>query len=128
MLDGDHAWAWATHRWPSWCDRIFFRNLDGFKVNPQKYTCLPLFGTSDHRPVALAVTVPLKALSRAEEPDRAPFSIDPEWKSRRAMARKKELAVGILAYLTLTREGNGLLAASVIGAIGGWLIIRSLLV
>ncbi|KAK5279123.1 hypothetical protein LTR40_008238, partial [Exophiala xenobiotica] len=126
-LDGDHDWDWANHRWPSWCDRIFFRNLDGFKVNPQKYTCLPLFGTSDHRPVALAVTVPLKAL-RAEEPDRAPFSIDPEWKSRRAMARKKELAVGILAYLTLTREGNGLLAASVIGAIGGWLIIRSLLV
>ncbi|KAL6240435.1 hypothetical protein RBB50_012636 [Rhinocladiella similis] len=130
-LDGEGDWAWASHRWPSWCDRIFFKNRnddDDVKVTPQKYTCLPLFATSDHRPVALAATVPLKAVLEAGAADRAPFQIDTSWKSRRAMARRKELAVGMLAYLTLTREGNGLLAASVIGAIGGWLIIRSLLV
>ncbi|KAK6379970.1 hypothetical protein LTS17_006044 [Exophiala oligosperma] len=127
-LDGEGDWAWAPHRWPSWCDRIFFKNGNEVKATPRKYTCLPLFATSDHRPVALAVTVPLKALSDVGQVDRAPFGIDTSWKTRRTMARRKELAVGVLAYLTLTREGNGLLAASVIGAIGGWLILRSLLV
>ncbi|KIW12469.1 hypothetical protein PV08_09746 [Exophiala spinifera] len=128
ILDGEGDWAWATHRWPSWCDRILFKNGHGVQATPQKYTCLPLFATSDHRPVALSATVPFKAASDAGQADRAPFEIDTSWKIRRTMARRKELAVGILAYLTLTREGNGLLAASVIGAIGGWLIIRSMLV
>ncbi|KAJ9612073.1 hypothetical protein H2200_003668 [Cladophialophora chaetospira] len=130
-------WSWARHRWPSWCDRIFWKdhgsNSD-VKVSPQKYTCLPLFVTSDHRPVALAATVPLRALSDAAQrgeggrkPAASPFSIDPEWRSRRAQARTKELVVGLMAYLTLTWEGNGLLLATVIGLGGGWLIIRSLL-
>ncbi|KIW71384.1 hypothetical protein PV04_03560 [Phialophora macrospora] len=131
-------WSWARHRWPSWCDRIFFWNDHGsssdVKVTPQKYTCLPLFATSDHRPVVLAATVPSKALSNAGQrgeggrgPTVAPFDLDPEWRSRRAQARKKELAVGLMAYLALTWEGNGLLLATTIGAVGGWLIIRSLL-
>ncbi len=132
------SWSWARHRWPSWCDRIFFWNDRGsssdVNVSPQKYTCLPLFATSDHRPVALVATVPLKALPGAGErgegrsrPAPAPFGIDPEWRTRRAQARKKELVVGLLAYLTLTWEGNGALFATTIGVVGGWLIIRSLL-
>jgi hypothetical protein len=131
-------WSWARHRWPSWCDRIFFWNDHGsssdVKVTPQKYTCLPLFATSDHRPVVLAATVPSKALSNAGQrgeggrgPTAAPFDLDPHWRSRRAQARRKELAVGLMAYLALTWEGNGLLLATAIGAVGGWLIIRSLL-
>ncbi|OCT54922.1 hypothetical protein CLCR_02947 [Cladophialophora carrionii] len=136
--DDRQHWSWARHRWPSWCDRIFFWNDRGssgdVKVTPQKYTCLPLFASSDHRPVVLAATVPLKALANAEEggeggrgPTAAPFDIDPDWRSKRAQARRKELAVGLMAYLALTWEGNGLLLATTIGAIGGWLIIRSLL-
>ena len=131
------TWSWARHRWPSWCDRIFFwkdRGSNGdVEVTPQKYICLPLFATSDHRPVALAATVPLKALSNAgqrgdgSKGSAAPFSIDPEWRSKRAQARKKELVVGLGAYLALTWEGRGLMIATVIGVVGGWLIIRSLL-
>ncbi|EXJ80578.1 hypothetical protein A1O1_08724 [Capronia coronata CBS 617.96] len=127
-LDGEQPWPWARHRWPSWCDRIFFWQPNGdVQVRPLKYTSLPLFASSDHRPVALAATVPLKAVSDTKQDQNAPFTIDPEWKGRRAMARRKELVVGLLAYLALTREGNGLLAATTIGAVGGWLILRSLL-
>ncbi|EXJ71953.1 uncharacterized protein A1O5_04455 [Cladophialophora psammophila CBS 110553] len=130
-------WSWARHRWPSWCDRIFFSNTSqrgDVKVTPLRYTCLPLFATSDHRPVALAASVPLKATgSNAGQaqgeggPTTVPFGIDPEWRSRRVQARRKELAVGIMAYLALTWEGNGLLLATTIGVVGGWLIIRALL-
>ncbi|EXJ79825.1 hypothetical protein A1O3_08110 [Capronia epimyces CBS 606.96] len=127
-LDREQHWTWARHRWPSWCDRIFFWKPDGdVKVNPLRYTCLPLFATSDHRPVALAATAPLKAVTDAIKDQNAPYPIDPEWRSRRATARKKELVVGLLAYLSLTREGNGLLVAITIGTLGGWLVIRSLL-
>lgn len=126
-LDGDHEWQWAPHRWPSWCDRIFFWNQGDVDVHPQKYTCLPLFATSDHRPVALAASVPLRPVSASQQSEKAPFQIDPDWRSRRAQARRKELAVGLMAYLTMTREGNGLLIATVMGAVGGWLIIRSMI-
>ncbi|KAI1626728.1 Endonuclease/exonuclease/phosphatase [Exophiala viscosa] len=124
---GDQEWQWAPHRWPSWCDRIFFWDQGDVEVKPQKYTCLPLFATSDHRPVVLAASVPLKPVAASEQADRAPFQIDSTWKSRRAQARRKELVVGLGAYLALTREGNALLIATVIGAVGGWLIIRSML-
>ncbi|KAL2426621.1 hypothetical protein ABEF95_010802 [Exophiala dermatitidis] len=179
--EGLSAWPWARHRWPSWCDRIFFwqppttptneetttgRNGRGAvltKVSVSKYTCLPIFATSDHRPVALAakvplqpvrVPLPLRAMTEQEDDNssnvdglgrgqglydhkasaaaaaaaaKAPFPIDPDWKNRRAAARNKELLVGLLAYLALTREGNGLLGATVVGALGGWLVLRSLL-
>ncbi|KAH0846733.1 hypothetical protein AYO21_07898 [Fonsecaea monophora] len=131
--DREH-WSWARHRWPSWCDRIFFSTPQqgDVKVTPQRYACLPLFATSDHRPVALAASVSLKAVSNAgrvegERGPTAPFGIDPRWRTKRIQARRKELAVGIMAYLALTREGNGLLVATTIGLVGGWLIIRSLL-
>lgn len=126
-LDGEEEWHWARHRWPSWCDRVFFLCNDDVTVDPQKYTCLPLFATSDHRPVALAATVPLRPLTNASHIQEPPFTIDKEWRSRRALARRKELVVGIGAYLTLTREGNGLALATILGAVGGWLIIRSFL-
>jgi len=127
VLDGDQDWQWARHRWPSWCDRIFFWRRGDADVTPHKYTCLPLFATSDHRPVVLAASVPLKPISNVTGEHEAPFSIDPEWRSRRALARKKELVVGLMAYLALTKEGNWLLATTLVGVVGGWLIIRSLL-
>jgi hypothetical protein len=140
---GDDAreWKWAQHRWPSWCDRILYldlpswvpRNSTSSKIEVHSYKALPLFPTSDHRPVALYLSIPLSAIPLPEGGTndirmQPPFSIDPHWKARRDFARKKEIVVGILAYLSLTWEGNGLLLATVIGGIGGWLIISSMLV
>ena len=131
---------WASHRWPSWCDRILYLDLPEWtegrspqpSVRVHGYDALPLFPTSDHRPVAMSLSIPWMAIPAAP-PDTndvrssPPFAIDPEWHTKRSIARKKELVVGLLAYLGLTWEGNGLLAATVIGALGGYLIIKSLL-
>lgn len=140
------TWKWATRRWPSWCDRILYlesppwmtaATKKGGKsaIQVQGYDALPLFPTSDHRAVALAVTVPLRAIpsppSQIEGIDDArlhpPFPIDPSWRARRGNARVKELVVGGLAYLALTWEGNGILLATVAGIFGGWIVLRSLL-
>jgi hypothetical protein len=140
---GDDAqeWKWALHRWPSWCDRILYLDLPSWMrrnsaptttIEVHSYKALPLFSTSDHRPVALSLSIPLLAIPPADGATddirmQPPFSLDPHWKARRDVARKKEIVVGILAYLSLTWEGNGLLVATIIGGIGGWFIISSML-
>jgi hypothetical protein len=57
----------------------------------------------------------------------APFPIDRDWKRKRAEARRKELVVGGLAYLGLTWEGRRILVGMVIGGLGAWFVLRSLL-
>ncbi len=138
--DDARGWKWATHRWPSWCDRILYldlpkamlQNNPSSTIKVHKYKALPLFPTSDHRPVALSLSIPMAALPSADESvdnirQHPPFELDPQWKAKRDLARKEEIIVGLAAYLSLTWEGNGLLIATVIGGIGGWLIIYSLL-
>ncbi|KAJ5272574.1 hypothetical protein N7478_007699 [Penicillium angulare] len=139
----DTEWKWSTHRWPSWCDRILYLDhpsgsgtKEDLHVKPHAYNALPLFPHSDHRPVALAVSVPLrvKASDNPSQTDHmvpeaqqaAPFAIDPSWRSRRNAARRKEIVVGFLAYLSLTWEGNGLLLASSLGLVSAWIALQSL--
>jgi hypothetical protein len=139
---GDDApeFKWAQHRWPSWCDRILYLDLPPWmpqnsasrKIEVHSYKALPLFPTSDHRPVALSLSLPRSAIRPPNDATddirlQPPFAIDPHWKARRDFARKKEIVVGILAYLSLTWEGNGLLVATIIGGISGWLIISAML-
>ncbi|KAL2013706.1 hypothetical protein VTN00DRAFT_1231 [Thermoascus crustaceus] len=136
--DGEpKEWKWASSRWPSWCDRILYLDVPSWikgigHVEPHVYDALPLFPTSDHRAVALSVSVPLKAIPEpgvGQTEDvrlSAPFALDTDWECKRAAARTKEIIVGCIAYLGLTWEGNALLLAS-IGAVGGWLVLRSIL-
>lgn len=136
---GDDQWQWARHRWPSWCDRILYLELPSRlraqdKIQTHKYTALPLMSTSDHRPVALSLSIPLRAIpipnSEADADDvrlNPPFSIDTQWKQKRAVARRNELVVGAGAFLSLTWEGRIALLATIIGAVGGWWVIASLL-
>ena len=102
------------------------------QITVDKYDALPQLNTSDHRPVLLSLLVPLGAIPEPSNDQddirlRPPFEIERDWKSRRAMARKKEIAVGVAAYLGWTWEGNGFLLATVAGAMAGWLVIRSYL-
>ncbi|KAJ5104808.1 hypothetical protein NUU61_002155 [Penicillium alfredii] len=142
-------WKWSSHRWPSWCDRILYLDTPSStadssrgRVTPHVYNALPLLPLSDHRAVALAVSVSLKprgdgGTGEGESGDThhmstkaqavAPFSIDPHWRQRRDVARRKEVVVGLVAYLGMTWEGNGLLLASTIGVVGAWFVLRSLL-
>ncbi|KAI4258779.1 MAG: hypothetical protein LQ352_001088 [Teloschistes flavicans] len=136
------TWEWAKHRWPSWCDRILWLDLPVWTetrspnagIAVEKYDALPLNPTSDHRPVVLGLRVPLKAIPTPRDGEgeddlrmSPPFAIDPEWRERRMAARRKEVMVGLFAYMFLTWEGLAILLALVVGAIGGWAIVRSML-
>jgi endonuclease/exonuclease/phosphatase family metal-dependent hydrolase len=123
LEDGDEEWQWASHRWPSWCDRIFFSPTN---MKPHAYEALPLFGTSDHRPVALSISIPLKVVDDREG-QQVSYKLDPEWKSKREAARRKELVVGAVTYLTWTREGEGLLLATIVAVCGIGFVLHSVL-
>ncbi|KAK4544742.1 hypothetical protein LTR36_003991 [Oleoguttula mirabilis] len=120
--DNEEVWLWAQHRTPSWCDRILF--LNDARPTVHSYTALPIQPTSDHRPVALSCTVSRKP---ADVSIQSPFKIRSDWRARRAAARRYEMLVGIAAYLALTWEGEALLAGTIAGIIGGYLVLRALL-
>lgn len=124
-------WLWAKHRVPSWCDRILYLNppFPGTQPRIHTYTSLALQPTSDHQPVALSLSVPLKALpkTQAEPWVSSPFTVRPDYASYRAAARRREILVGLGAYLGLTWEGRALLIGTLIAVIGAWAAIHSLL-
>lgn len=127
ILDEDvSAWNWAEHRWPSWCDRILFSSTDKLKVSPGKYSALPIFRTSDHRPVALSIAVPFEPIHNSGFEKQAPVQIDPQARSRRASARQKELVVGLAAYLGLTWEGRSLVAGTLVFILGAIALYKSM--
>jgi hypothetical protein len=126
---GDESWKWSKHRYPSWCDRILFLpSHPSSKLDPQIYTALPVQSTSDHRPVALSVRVEEKPLAEDADDVRArpPFSINPQWKARRDAARRWEVIVGVLSYLSLTGAGRTILV-TIVGALLGSLWLTGLL-
>ncbi|RDW74294.1 uncharacterized protein DSM5745_06956 [Aspergillus mulundensis] len=133
--DKPAEWKWTSHRWPSWCDRVLFLNTPpglagASQVQVLAYDALPVSPTSDHRPVALTVSIPVlerRAAGESASAQLAPFPIDPDWARKREAALMKEYAVGCLAYVGLTREGNALLLASAVGVIGAWLVVRAML-
>ncbi|CBY02078.1 hypothetical protein IAQ61_006663 [Plenodomus lingam] len=124
----DEDWQWSKHRYPSWCDRILYLpSHSSSGLEPQIYTALPVQPTSDHRPVALSLRVDDKPLAAYESdaPWQPPFPINPQWKDRRDAARRWEIIVGVLSYLTLTGKGNAILV-TLLGALAGslWLAGR----
>ncbi|EEP79428.1 predicted protein [Uncinocarpus reesii 1704] len=130
-VDPNGGWKWAKTRWPSWCDRILYldhpskTNESGI-VKIHRYDILPLCSTSDHRPVVLSASVPLQALPESSD-YRPPFEVDPHWEDKRAVARRKELVVGAVAYLGLTWEGNGIVVATVFGLAAAYYGLHALL-
>lgn len=116
--------AWAKHRVPSWCDRILYLAFSPPKID--SYTALAVQPTSDHRPVAMSVSIPLKRPEGAGE-TKPPFQIRPGWRERRAAARRLEVLVGIVSYLALTWEGEALLLGTVVGLLGGYVALRALI-
>lgn len=136
------TWDWAKHRFPSWCDRILYLDLPlwmktedpSASIRVNNYTSLPLMPTSDHSPVALSLSLPATAIPAPTEAAansdvriNPPFTLDPQWRQRRATARRKEIIVGLLAFLVLTWEGRIVLLATIVGASGGSFIMMSLL-
>jgi hypothetical protein len=108
------VWHWSKHRFPSWCDRILF--LSSEDLSPHSYTALPIQPTSDHRPVALSVTISPK---KAGTSYGSPFPLNQQYASLRAWARYREIVVGLAAYLGLTAEGNIILVGAIAGIVAG---------
>ncbi|KAK3677031.1 hypothetical protein LTR78_003236 [Recurvomyces mirabilis] len=122
LAEAQDAWLWAQHRTPSWCDRILFLETAQPKIHA--YTALPIQPTSDHRPVALSCTVSAKPVTATVE---STLTIRDDWRERRAAARRYELVVGLAAYLALTWEGEALVLGSVVGIVGGYILLRALI-
>lgn len=147
-VEAKERWGWAQHRWPSWCDRILYLPVPGWMhetskadIQIHKYTALPLMSTSDHRPVALTLSLPLTPIPPPPPPPpqaspevteatpysdvrlSPPYPLDPFWREKRTVARRKEIVVGIGAYIGLTWEGNGAVLAVLLGIVGGWALI-----
>lgn len=133
IQDPGQEGAWAPHRYPSWCDRILYTIPPFPAAQPkiQTYTSLPLQPTSDHQPVALHVSIPVASLAPMRDGEqepwlRSPFALDSGWKARREAARRREVLVGLAAYLALTWEGEALVFGSLVGVLAGWVVLRSL--
>jgi hypothetical protein len=139
---GLKEWPWKKKCWPSWCDRILYLELPYWlkssrsSIGVQAYDALPIFKCSDHRPVVLSLSIPLKAIpvpSPSEQDGMLDFRLNPpyhfteNWKERRAYARKKEIVIGWLLYVTWTWDGWVILLSINLGAFGGWIMMKSLL-
>jgi hypothetical protein len=122
VLQEPPTWQWARHRWPSWCDRILFYPPTG--ITPGTYTALPLLPSSDHRAVVLHVTLEQEAGVEDDFRLAPPFALDPHWRTRRAAARRYEIAVGAASWVVLTAEGNATLAGVVGGALAVYFLVR----
>lgn len=122
--DDVSEWNWSQHRWPSWCDRVLFSRTASLPVKAGRYSALPIFRTSDHRPVALSVSVPVKPVIDSNFSAEAPTSIDRQCHQHRLSARRREVAVGVAAYLALTWEGNYILLATVLVVVGSVIMFR----
>jgi hypothetical protein len=118
-------WAWAWHRWPSWCDRVLFLPAPAARV--LAYAALPVQATSDHRPVALALAVDAGArAARGRKRFVAPVPLNRHAAEERAAAKGREFAVGLLAYLALTPAGNAILVGIVAGGLAFWYLMHRL--
>jgi hypothetical protein len=120
------SWPWAKHRVPSWCDRILFLAGGKANVDVHSYDALSVQPTSDHRPVTMSVTIPLRKPELTADV-KPPFKMRKDWKERRAAARRYEVLVGIASYLALTWEGEALLVATIAGILGGYVALRAML-
>jgi hypothetical protein len=118
-------WTWAKHRWPSWCDRIVYYPPTG--ITAGRYTALPLLPSSDHRAVALHVTLQRASRDQTIQDDlreKPPFTIDEQWKARRAAARRYEVVVGMASWVVLTSEGQATIAGLLGGALAVYVLVQ----
>lgn len=133
--EGDHSdeiWQFAKHRWPSWCDRILFLDEESrsksTKLQTHKYDCLPVQATSDHRPVALSVTITANENSSSTENGddtiKSPFEVNANYRSDRNLAIAQEVVVGYAAFLALTNSGRAIVAMVVVGLVASGLFLK----
>ncbi|KAF3902070.1 Synaptojanin-1 [Orbilia brochopaga] len=123
--DAMSIWAWAPHRWPSWCDRILWLPADeagGVDVIPHRYTSISTITLSDHRPVTLHASLPMISAQSQREDIRTspPFAVDVNWRVRRRAAEAREQLVGYAILVMTHPVGIAVVVCLVIGAVIFW--------
>ncbi|KAG6101219.1 hypothetical protein E4U30_002662 [Claviceps sp. LM220 group G6] len=137
-------WEFASHRWPSWTDRVLYLEVPPWvhansssdsdpsppRINVLAYDALPLMRSSDHRAVYFRALVPLIPPEDMRPPPEDDFGMDPRAKlpveidreawSRRRVARRKELVTGWCALLWSTKEGAWVMAVLIAAGVGTW--------
>lgn len=133
-------WKFATHRYPSWTDRILYLDIPSWvndesdeelSMDVRAYDAMPVIRTSDHRPVFLRIGVPaltpeqMMSGQDSESLDprvKPPVEIDPHAWERRSAARDREMALGWSTFLWGTTEGAIILGSLLVAGLGGfWL-------
>jgi len=112
----------SPKRFPSWTDRILFTLTPS--LSTANYDSVHDYNGSDHKPVFLHATIDVK--KGYGSAIAAPFELDKDWKSRRAVARRLEVTVGTLALMVGSPTGWAVIAAIVIGGFGGWWAFRAI--
>ncbi|ORY17265.1 Endonuclease/exonuclease/phosphatase [Clohesyomyces aquaticus] len=117
-LVGEENWAWARHRFPSWCDRILYQRSapSGPQLQGQLYLALDCQPTSDHRPVAMSFRVDETPFGRSAADVPSPFPLNPRWEQRRALARQLEFWVGLGSLAVTTWLGLAICVFSLVVA------------
>ncbi|KAH7358191.1 endonuclease/Exonuclease/phosphatase [Plectosphaerella cucumerina] len=151
----DVPWEFASHRWPSWTDRVLFLDVPRWvkrraakekqQISVTAYDAMPVVRTSDHRAVFFRARVPLlspeeMALDEevttegdgddgeVEDPRvKLPVAIDPEAWERRAAARRREVFAGWSMFLWSTKQGALVIATVLAVGVSGWWFVRGLL-
>ncbi|CCE26674.1 uncharacterized protein CPUR_00143 [Claviceps purpurea 20.1] len=139
-------WEFASHRWPSWTDRVLYLEVPPWvhgnsprdsdpsppriDIDVLAYDALPLMRSSDHRAVYFRALVPLIPPEDMRPPAEGDYGTDPRVKlpveidreawSRRRVARRKELVTGWCALLWSTKEGAWMMAVLVAAGVGTW--------
>ncbi|KAI0476121.1 inositol 5-phosphatase [Xylariaceae sp. FL0804] len=147
------SWKWATHRWPSWCDRVLFLNIpwwaqalpeENKEIKVMAYDALPAVRTSDHRPVFLRLNVPVLDPYKLAPGDEAcetelapgrhtpanpmvklPVSINVHAWEHRASVRKWESLAGWSMVVARSKQTIALAATVFIIAVGTWWMTSS---
>lgn len=76
--------------------------------------------------MALSVSVPANSVQNSGFAGKAPAQINQHCRASREAARRKEVAVGVAAYLGLTWEGRSLLLGTILIFISGYALLKSL--
>lgn len=117
-------WHWAAHRWPSWTDRVLYLKPSTPDLHPiiHEYTSLPIQPTTDHRPVVLFFSIPLRRITDAEKAQwpKAPFALKADWALRRNFVRCAEILIGAEAYLLMTGLGRAMLVVAGLSVFSAW--------
>lgn len=75
----------------------------------------------------MSVSVPLKLFpNNFDLAEQAPGPLDQHYKSKRDAARRKEIVVGVAAYLATTWEGNSLLLGTILFVLGSIWVSQSM--